>query len=403
MRKRLLIVQPNLNPPGGSCGVSAWGIEALKFEYELSILTWKPVNLEAINRFYGTNLSADELRIYCFPSLIRILYRLDPDIDSVQPLALMMRIGKLIRKRFDATISFCDEIDLGEPVIQYIHFPYMSPRFMAFRSLDGLPFWKRFWKFSLRPWRVISGFDFDRMRRNITLVNSDWTGQVTHAAYEMPTTTVYPPVTGRYAQDNWSERENGFVCIGRLSGEKRLEQIIDILYRVRNRGYNIHLHIIGTISFKNRGDSYYLKITKLISEQSYWITFNENLSRDELHDVVARHKYGIHGMKNEHFGMAVAEMTLGGCVVFVPNGGGQTEIVRNDPRLLYDSIDEAVEKITRVLDDEKTQLELQAKLHAHAHSFREDRFMRHIQEMVAVLIQALDAEKKSYVKKTLFF
>ena len=389
MRKRLLIVQPNLNPPGGCCGVSAWGIEALKSEYELSILTWKPVNLQAINRFYGTDLSPDELRIFCFPSVIRSFYTLDPDTDSIQPLALMMRIGKLMRKRFDATISFCDEIDLGEPVIQYIHFPYMIPRLMASRSCDGSPPWKRFLKFNLRPWRMISGFDFDRMRRNITLVNSDWTGQVAHTAYEMPMTTVYPPVTGRYTQVNWPERENGFVCIGRLSGEKRLEQIIEILDGVRNRGYDIHLHIIGTISFENRGDSYYLKITKLISEQSSWIIFNENLSREDLLNVIVRHKYGIHGMKNEHFGMAVAEMTLGGCVVFVPNSGGQAEIVQNDPRLLYDSIDEAVEKITLVLDDEKTQIELQAKLHAHAHSFREDRFMRQIQEIVSQHIQTI--------------
>ena len=41
-RKRLLFVQPVLDPPGGSNAVASWMIEALKGEYAISVLTWRP-------------------------------------------------------------------------------------------------------------------------------------------------------------------------------------------------------------------------------------------------------------------------------------------------------------------------------------------------------------------------
>jgi hypothetical protein len=40
-------------------------------------------------------------------------------------------------------------------------------------------------------------------------------------------------------------------------------------------------------------------------------------------------------MPIEPFGMAPAEMAAAGCIVFVPNDGGQIEIVNGDPRLVY--------------------------------------------------------------------
>ena len=60
---------------------------------------------------------------------------------------------------------------------------------------------------------------------------------------------------------------------------------------------------------------------------------------------MATHRYGIHGMREEHFGMAPAEMARAGCIVWVPRGGGQMEIVGREPVLMYDSEDDAVEKI----------------------------------------------------------
>ena len=43
-QKRILFIQPNLHPPGGGEAVAAWFIEALKDEYDLTLLTWTPID-----------------------------------------------------------------------------------------------------------------------------------------------------------------------------------------------------------------------------------------------------------------------------------------------------------------------------------------------------------------------
>ena len=71
---------------------------------------------------------------------------------------------------------------------------------------------------------------------------------------------------------------------------------------------------------------------------------------------------------DEPFGIAVAEMVNAGAIVFVSNGGGQTEIV-DSPQLIYDGIEEAVEKISRVLREESLQRELLCQLQHQSSSF----------------------------------
>gem|GEM_PF-6600788 len=54
--KRVLMVQPSLNPPGGN-GVAAWMIEALRPGHRVSLLAWEAPQLDLVNRFCGTSLS----------------------------------------------------------------------------------------------------------------------------------------------------------------------------------------------------------------------------------------------------------------------------------------------------------------------------------------------------------
>lgn len=97
---------------------------------------------------------------------------------------------------------------------------------------------------------------------------------------------------------------------------------------------------------------------------------------------MARHRYGIHGMVDEHFGMAVAEMARAGCVVFAHDSGGQREIVADD-RLLHASDDDAVRKIERVLADRSTQARLREQLRARSERFSAESFMASVRALVA--------------------
>jgi glycosyltransferase involved in cell wall biosynthesis len=92
-------------------------------------------------------------------------------------------------------------------------------------------------------------------------------------------------------------------------------------------------------------------------------------------------------MREEHFGMAPAELVAAGCVVWVPDGGGQVEIV-GDPRLRYRGVDDAIARIVRTLRDPAEEAALRAHLATRAPLFSTERFMREIRSAVAEAARA---------------
>jgi glycosyltransferase involved in cell wall biosynthesis len=383
-KPRILFVQVNVNPPGGAQAVAAWALEALKADYAVTLLTWHPPRWQEVNRFYGTQLQPAQFCVRSAPAWLRWLVARDPHQYSFQPLAFLMRAARWMAREHDLAISFNDEVDLGVPSLQYIHYPWLAKHYHA-QSRAVPASWRAHIVAFLRrqrPWRIISGFDFDRMRHNLTLVNSDWTGKLFQAHYGTAPRTLYPPIWTNTPPKPWAERENGFVSIGRISPEKKYERTIAILERVRARGYTIHLHIVGAPSQRERQSTYYRTLRASVARHAQWIEYHENISREDLRALIAAHRYGIHGHTTEHFGIAPAEMMCGGALVFVPHGGGQAEIVGGEPRLLYASPDDAVEKITRVLDDADAQRALGAQLAARAELFRMERFTQELRALV---------------------
>ena len=121
----------------------------------------------------------------------------------------------------------------------------------------------------------------------------------------------------------------------------------------------------------------------LASSLGSWIEFRQDLSRDEVRQLMARHRYGIHGMREEHFGMAPAELVRAGQIVWVPRGGGQMEIVGEEPALMYDTDDDAVEKILAVMASAAEQTRLRDLLEQRGQLFSTDRFVNEVREIVA--------------------
>ncbi|TFH00124.1 MAG: hypothetical protein E4H13_08245, partial [Calditrichales bacterium] len=215
-KKNILMVQDDFMPPGGVNSVALWFIEALKQEYHLSVLTWDDVEFESINSFYGTSLKATDIEVHRIPRWLRRLIALDPNPETIKKICVLMRYARRLKSEHDLLITATRETDLGGGAIQYIHFPWFASLYRSLYSNRNMLAHKLSqMKYLLSPWRLISGFSFERMKRNITLVNSDWTGRQVRDAYDMDTSTVYPPVLGIPGQIPWEKRENGFLCIGR--------------------------------------------------------------------------------------------------------------------------------------------------------------------------------------------
>ena len=113
-----------------------------------------------------------------------------------------------------------------------------------------------------------------------------------------------------------------------------------------------------------------------------WIDVHLNVDRSELLDLIRRSRIGLHAKFEEHFGIAVAEMVLGGCAVLVHNSRGAVEIVGGDPRLLYRDIDEAVARCVALLTDHEMRADVLSGLRDSHSRFGVDRFKSQILELV---------------------
>ena len=380
MRKRLLLVDPLFHPKGGGPAVAFWALEALKHEYDVTVLAWRDVDIEAGNYWFGTRLKPGEFRVETPLVPVRwlgdLIDRVDPDPFSVQRWSLMMRVVRRIAPRFDVVVTTNGEADFGVPAIQYVHFPYIAN---GARNLKDHPLVKR-------PWQIISGFTFAGAKANRTLVNSDWTASEYQSRYGTCTYTLYPPVPGDFEHVPWAEREEGFVCVGRYNGDKRLELIIQILAAVRRRRPRVHLHLVGApMPEEPGGVEYYQRLCRLAEENSDWIFMEEGLSRDGLRDLLVRHRYGIHAKVEEHFGIGVAELVRAGCITFTHRSGGQVEIIDND-RLLFEDKPDAVERILAVLEKSELQGELQDHMARQARLYSAEQFAQGLRGHVAAFL-----------------
>jgi glycosyltransferase involved in cell wall biosynthesis len=378
--KRVLLVQPSLQPPGGSNGVAAWILQALIAEHRVTVLSWQPVEIDPVNRFFGTTLRRSDFDTLAVPPSYRALTDHLPVPAHLLKMSLLMRHTRKVSAGFDLVFGVYNETDYGRRGIQYVHYPtYLRPR----PTVDlrwyhppqaGLDFY-----YGLAD--RIAGFSMERMRSNLTLVNSNWTGEHVSRFLGVPTRTLYPPVVDAAPAMAWDERRNGFLAVGRISPEKEYERIIRILARVRHNTPNITLTIVGTSDRHTR--RYFDSLKALARSAGPWIEIRENLSRDEVRALMAAHRYGIHGMREEHFGMAPAELARAGAIVWVPRGGGQMEIVGHEAALMFDTDDEAVERISGTLADTVEQRRLREVLAITSEQFSTAHFMRQVREIVA--------------------
>ena len=377
--KRVLLVQPSLQPPGGGNGVAAWVLQALVGTHRVTVLSWHPVEIAPINRFFGTDLKSTDFDTIVVPPSWRALVDHLPIPATLLRLSLLMRYTRRVSDAYDVIFGVYNETDHGQRGIQYVHYPtYLRPRpKVDLRWYHPPPAGLNLY-YALAD--RIAGFSLDRMKSNVTLVNSNWTGEHVRKLLGIQTRTLYPPVVDPAPGLPWTERRNAFLTIGRISPEKEYERVIKILARVREHAPDVTLTIVGT--WDRYASRYFNTLTTLARSLGSWIQFCHNLTRDEVRALMASHRYGIHGMREEHFGMAPAELARAGAIVWVPRGGGQMEIVGHEPQLMYDSDDDAVAKISRTLGDPGEQERLRRALAAVSDQFSTARFMQHVRDVV---------------------
>lgn len=395
MRRALVIDSGLANPGGGTC-VAAYTLQTLREEFEVTLLTWEPVDFGPVNAAFGTMLEPTDFRLLRVPDLWRRALRMTPLPLALLSGSLLQRRARALlrRERFDLVISTTNEIDVGVRAIQYIHFPwnYFPRPDLEYRWYHVRPLLNFYRETAI----ALSGATDRGITRNETLVNSAWTGRRFEDWYGVPARVLHPPVPIDREPLAWAQRANAFACVGRMSPEKNVEGVIDILSKVRARGHPISLAICG----QRQVPDYERHILSAAAPHPDWISISLDLPRAELIDRVARCRFGIHGMVGEHFGIAVAEMLRLGCVCFVPADGGPAEILGNDPALLYENPDDAVDKICRLLEDSTALTAARERLESRASMFSAERFAAELRKICAEFVArggAGDSSAKSKI------
>lgn len=367
--KHALLLASDLTEPGGGCLVAAWAAEALLREYRVTLATWRAPALASLDSRYGTSLARHpHLTVWEHPAPQRRLLAAQPlRLALLRRMLLERRARRLIDVLDPAVIvSTCNETDLGRPLVQYVHYPWaMFPRPDGNRWFHWGPASRLYRSLLLR----LSRFDPARQGDNLTLVNSDWTGALYRHCYGLPSATLHPPVPVEGPMRPWSELDNAFACVARISREKRLVEAIGILSRVRAAGHAVELRIFGW-----RDDPRYLaELQTAAAAAGDWVRLLLDLPREHLIEQVGGCRYGLHTMIEEHFGIAVAELLRLGCLPFVHASGGPREIVGELP-LTFGSDDEAVTLIAACLSDQHGIAGLRQRLAERAARFSVERF-----------------------------
>jgi len=369
----ILVVHPPIMTKGGGEAVCMYVLESLQSEHDLTLLSGDRPDFNELNDYYGTSVSGIKtIEVEGIPSLG---YKATRNRGGRIGHALINRyiVKNNLGAQYDLIISTKNDFHLPYKSIQYIHYPNFgryeidSSNSLVYNLYDGFC-------------DKIARSAISELTNPIYAANSKWTARNFEEAFGQHPKVIYPPVkTEDFPAYSWSEMEDGFVSIGRVSKGKNILRNIEILSRIRRMGHNIHYHILGPVKKPSKlriSEPYSEQVIQAIDKRDF-VHLEGAVSRARLTEMVAKHKYGIHGKDYEHFGIAVAELVTGKSIPFIPRTGGQKEIINEMESLMYTDTQDAVNKIDSVLNMDSVS-DIQSNLPDIRTQFGVERFKEEI-------------------------
>lgn len=377
-QRSVAVVHPNLSR-GGSGAVCLHVLEVLADHYDVTLVTDTEPDMAMLNEFFGTDMTGVNVRTL---GVTGSFVDAAADLCSLVGTVGFDRLRKAVLTRFlagtneyDLVISTKNELSIPAAQIQYIHTPKWNRT--AVPGLLGSenpvqPFYDAFCNW-------VSGFDSETVTDATLLSNSEWTADIVEDVYGVRPRVVYPPVdTTGFDSRPWTEREPGFVTIGRLAPNKNVEDAIEIVSNLHDRHPEVHLHLIGRATHPEYRDQILAEI-----EQHDYVHYEGTVPRDKLLEFISSHRFGLHTRPHESFGIVVAELVAGGTVPFLPSTGAPPEIINEREELLFDSTTAAVEKISKLLSNPEQCQQIRDQLPDIEERFGCRRFQQTIYEVVA--------------------
>jgi glycosyltransferase involved in cell wall biosynthesis len=365
---------------GGADVVCLHTCGALAAEHDVTVVTISETSLAELASYFDVALghetgdAAGSIEVRSPPAATPIAQVLSTAAPWIGPQlaarsAVLARYARPRLGEFDLAVSTTNELALPIPSLQYVHVPQFHQRAVPGVDPDRL---SRLWSALAAPPRAA---DRGEVTRTTLLANSAWTADVTESIYGRRPTVLHPPVDP-IPGEPWSQREDGVVFVGRLAPDKRVLAAIDIVDRVRDRGFDLHLHVVGSAPRAYR--RYARRVADAAAERSF-VQLERDATREHVEELLGRHRFGLTTKPHEHFGMSLAEYVAAGMVAFAPDSGGQRDVLNHRDDRLFGSTEEAVDLLSRAASDAEPPRQ-------DPDRFASDRFRRAIRQHVDKLI-----------------
>lgn len=338
----IAIIHNTLDFQGGADVVCLQTIATLQPAHDITLFTVSETSPAKLASKFNIQIDSESLKLMRPPAGMTIASILSAASEQLGDLlasrsVLIQWYFRQFAEDFDAVVSTANELDTSIPSLQYIHYPQF------WHADDG--------RIELANTLVSSVGAPQRQtlsdHKTTVVANSQWTADVFHDRYGVMPAVVHPPIAQIECPHPWNARQDGIVVIGRLAPDKRQHKAIELIDRLRADGYDLHLHIAGSVSAAY--GSYVRALSTAAAKRSY-VHVERDISRKRLEQLLCEHKYGLNLKQREHFGMSVAEYVSAGLHTLVHDSGGQRDIVRHREEYLFETIPQAVDQIEMIHD-----------------------------------------------------
>jgi alpha-1,3-mannosyltransferase len=164
--------------------------------------------------------------------------------------------------------------------------------------------------------------------------------------------------------------ENTLLFVGRISRNKRIDNLIDTVFLLKKKIPNVRLYVVGE---DWEGIEGYLK--KLVKEKNLEdnVIFTGGVSnREELLGYYGRAKFFVSASEYEGFGISVLEAMVAGCVVIVNDIEAFRELVRDGENgfIVDYSNKKTADIISELMQRDLTTISREARKMAETHDWK---------------------------------
>ena len=387
---KICVTHPGLGF-GGSEAVAMALLETLQQAHDVVLITSFPLDEERLNAAYHTAVDISQITVEL--AKMPAWLRRSPSGDLFRR-AMVARHARRRASQFDLCISACDFVPFSRPAVQFAADLLWDAEFRLAHT-PKLPGIKgaitgagpvRDIYYHVANTLAGASHTLNAHRDDLVVANSQWTADFLRKRHGINSRVIYPPVHCEpFVAD--APRSGDFIILGRISPEKRIHEAIDVLARVRARGHDFRLNIIGPIHKSN-----YTRQIELISEQhGTWVRLLGARYGQQKYAELAKSSYALHMCTGEAFGIAVAEYMAMGVIAFVPLQGAPKEIV-DDPRVCFNDATHAVDIIDEVLRDTALQQQIRESLATCAALFSKERFASNVRALMDDLTSPIVAQ-----------